>query len=207
MINYLAFLGFNPGGEREVYTLAELVNIFDLNKIQISGAKWNDDKLDWFNKEHLKLLSQNEIEKNILEWLPEDMRQNKISAKLVPLILERISKWSNVKEMAEAGELDFFFHAPQYEKGKLIFKNTTAEKISENLSNAISALEKLSAEEFTTENVKTTLMNQADKLEKRGELLHPVRYALSGKDQSPDPFIIASIIGKDETISRLQKAI
>jgi glutamyl-tRNA synthetase len=207
MINYLAFLGFNPGGEKEVYTREELIKVFDLSKIQRSGAKWSDDKLDWLNKEHLKLLPLKEIEKNILAWLPENMRSSVIVSKLVPIIFERISKWGDVKDMAERGELDFFFKQPEYKKEKLLYKNSSSEKIVNNLKQAISVLETLKEEEFNKENIKEVLMKIADKLESRGELLHPIRYALSGKDKSPDPFIIASIIGKNETLSRLQKAI
>jgi glutamyl/glutaminyl-tRNA synthetase len=203
MFNYLAFLGFNPGGEKEVYTPAELVEVFDLNKIQHSGAMWSDDKLDWFNKEHIKLLPPEEIEKNILAWLPENYR----NPKLVPVILERISKWSDVKDMADRGELDLFFQAPNIEKEKLIYKNTTLEKITQNLKLAINTLSELDENNFTIENIKNSLMTVANTLESRGELLHPVRYALSGLDRSPDPFIIASIIGKNETLSRLQKSI
>jgi len=203
MINYLAFLGFNPGGEKEVYTREELINVFDLSKIQHSGAQWSDDKLNWINKEHMKLLSKEKIEKNILEQLPENMR----NPKLVPIIFERISKWGDIKEMKEKGELDLFFKQPSCPKEKLIFKNSSSKKISENLQLAIKALEELEEENFTQENIKTALMNIANKLESRGELLHPVRYALSGLDKSPDPFIIAEILGKNETLSRLQKAV
>ena len=203
MINYLAFLGFNPGGEKEVYTREELISVFDLSKIQRSGAQWSDEKLDWLNKEHLKLLSKEETEKNILEQLPENMR----NPKLVPLILERISKWGDVKKMFARGELGFFFKQPEYLKEKLIFKNTPPEKIKNNLELALKALTDLAENNFTQENIKIALMSIADKLESRGELLHPVRFALSGLDKSPDPFTIASILGKNETLSRLQKAI
>jgi len=203
MINYLAFLGFNPGGEKEIYTIKELIAIFDLGKIQRSGARWSDDKLDWMNKEHMKLISQEEITKNILEFLPKNMREKK----LVPIILERISKWSDVKNMVEKGELSFFFKQPEYKKEKLIFKNTSPEKIKNNLELAIKALEQITEENFSVENIKNTLMTIALKLDSRGEILHPVRFALSGLDKSPDPFIIAEILGKNETLSRLQKAI
>ena len=76
-----------------------------------------------------------------------------------------------------------------------------------HLKQAINILQALSEKDFTKENIKKSLMQIADKLENRGGLLHPVRYALSGKDQSPDPFIIAEILGKNETLSRLQKAV
>ena len=203
MLNYLAFLGFNPGGEREVYRRKELIEIFDLGKIQRSGAQWSDDKLNWLNKEHIKMMSPEEIQKNILDQLPEGRKNPQI----IPVILERISKWSDVKKMDREGELDFFFKPPEFSKAKLIFKNTSPEKISANLARAVKDLGELSKKNFTKENVKKVLMNIADNLDSRGELLHPVRFALSGQDQSPDPFTIASIIGKNETLSRLQKAI
>ena len=201
MINYLAFLGWNPGGKKEIYTPEELIQVFDLSKIQRSGAKWSDDKLNWMNKEHMKLLPSSEIEKNIFEHLPEDIR----NPKLVPVIFERISKWSEVKDMAGAGELDFFFKSPEIQKEKLIYKNSSPDKITGNLKLAIQALTALPEENFTAENIKSSLMSVAEKLESRGELLHPVRYALSGLDKSPDPFLIAGVIGKNETLSRLQK--
>ena len=204
MINYLAFLGFNPGGEKEVYTRKELIEVFDVSRIQHAGAKWSNEKLDWMNKEHMKRMPQEEIKNKIFEFLPEEFKNEK----LIPVIFERISKWSDVKAMIEAGELDCFSKSkmPEYPKEKLIYKNTAPEKISNNIKLAIKALEDLSEENFTAENVKVSLMQIADTLDSRGELLHPMRYALSGKDKSPDPFIIASIIGKNETLSRLQKA-
>lgn len=207
MMNFLALLGWNPGGEKEVFTRDELVELFDLSKIQRSGGQFGDEKLDWLNKEHIKLLSGEEIEKNILAWLPESMREHPVSTKIAPVILERISKWSDVTTMAESGEIDFFFAEPQYDKAKLVYKNSTSEKTTENIKLAIKTLESISEADFTLENIKNNLMLVADTLESRGEILHPLRYALSGKDKSPDPFTIASIIGKDETITRLQKAI
>ena len=86
-------------------------------------------------------------------------------------------------------------------------KNSSLEKTASNLKESVMALEKLSEKDFTKENVKNILMKITDRLESRGELLHPVRYALSGLDKSPDPFVIAEVLGKNETLSRLQKAI
>ena len=203
LLNFMALNGWNPGGEQEIFTLPELIKKFEVSRVQKSGGIFNPEKLEWLNKEHIKLLPKEEIEKNILEWLPENMRNPKI----VPLVLERISKWGDINDMVARGELDFFFKQPEYSKEKLIFKNSSAEKISENIKEAIKALEILDEKDFNQENIKNTLMSIADKLESRGELLHPVRFALSGLDKSPDPFIIAEILGKNETLSRLQKAI
>jgi glutamyl-tRNA synthetase len=203
ILNFLALIGWNPGTEKEIFTLDELLKEFSLEKVQKSGGVFNIEKLNWINKEHIKLLPIVEIEKNILEWLPENMRE----VKLVPVILERISKWGDIKDMVARGELDLFFKAPDINKEKLTFKSVSVEKIKNNLELAIKALIELEENNFSQENIKDSLMKLADTMESRGELLHPVRYALSGVDKSPDPFIIASIIGKNETISRLQKAI
>ncbi len=205
MLNFLAFIGWNPGegDNREVMTREEIIESFEISHIQRAGAKFNEEKLDWLNKEHMKRLPPEVVQVKIFEQLPQKYR----SPKIIPIIFDRISKWGDVMGVVEGGELDFVTEAPKVQKEKLIFKNTPAEKIKENLERAIKALQNLSADDFTEDTVKNALMLIAQNLESRGELLHPVRYALSGKDRSPDPFIIASIIGKDETISRLQHAL
>jgi len=202
-INFLALLGWNPGDDREIFSRADLIKAFNISRIQKSDAQMNARKLDWINKEHLKLLPPEEIKNKIFECLPENMR----NPKLVPIILERISKWGDVKEMVEAGELDFFIQAPKFSKEKLLYKDFLPEAIAKNLQLAIESLEQIDVNNFTEEEVKRNLMQITNTLSSRGELLHPVRFALSGKDKSPDPFIIASILGKNETLSRLQKAI
>lgn len=207
ILNGVAFIGWNPGTDKEIFTHNELIEAFDFRRVQKSPAIFNEEKLEWFNKEHIKLLPKKEIEKNILEWLPPEMQNNLIALKLVPVIIERISKWGDVKKMVGTGELDFFFKAPGIQKEKLLYKNIPAEKITNNLKLAIKALDALDANNFSVENIKNVLSTVVGSLESRGELLHPVRYALSGLDKSPDPFTIASILGKNETLSRLQKAI
>lgn len=202
ILNGAAFVGWNPGGDKEIYTHDELIKVFDFSGVQKSPAIFNEQKLEWFNKEHIKKLSTEELKNNIFEYLPKELQMEK----LIPIIVERISKWSDIKEMVQRGELNFFYKEPEYVKEKLVFKNTPLEKISKNISSAILELEKLTEKDFIKENIKNVLVQIADKLENRGELLHPVRYALSGLDKSPDPFVIAEILGKNETLSRLQKA-
>ena len=203
MINFLALLGWNPGDDREIFNTDELINIFDIARVGHSGAQWNNEKLNWMNKEHIKKLSFEELKKNIFEYLPNELKIEK----LVPIITERISKWGDIGGIIERGELNYFYKQPEYSKEKLLYKNTFSEKISENLKEAVNALEKINEKDFSKENIKNVLMQIANTLENRGELLHPVRYALSGLDKSPDPFIIAEILGKNETLSRLQKAL
>jgi glutamyl/glutaminyl-tRNA synthetase len=204
MLNFLAFIGWNPGGdEQEIFTKEELINAFDIKDIHISGGKFNEEKLDWINKEHIKKLSEDVLEKYIFEWLPKELQIKKI----IPLIVERINKFGDIKMMVDSGELDFFYKEPIYQKEKLIFKNTIPEKILNNLKIALANLESVNDDDFNKENIKDILMKEADKLESRGELLHPIRFALSGLDKSPDPFILSEILGKEKTLLRLNKAI
>lgn len=212
MMNFLAFIGWNPGegDNREILSKEELIESFEIKHIQTGGGKFNEEKLNWINKEYIKnkdKLSSEKFWDYAAPFLPTDIEINDLQDK-EPIIRERIEKFSDVEKFfIPGGELYFFFHAPNIDKEKLIFKDTASEKIKNNLQLAITALENLDEKEFTQEQIKTVLMDIANGLESRGELLHPVRYALSGLDKSPDPFIIASILGKNETISRLQKAV
>jgi glutamyl-tRNA synthetase len=204
MLNFLAFIGWNPGkDEKEVFTKEELIKEFDIKGIHISGGKFNEEKLNWINKEHIKLLPEDVLKENIFTWLPEELKDEK----LIPLITERISKFVDIKDMVENHELDFFYKEPEYESSKLIFKDTEKSIILENLEKSVKALSELEENNFNKDNIKESLMNIADGLPSRGVLLHPIRLALSGLDRSPDPFTLAFIIGKEETIKRIKKAL
>ena len=201
-LNGVGFVGWKPGTEQEIFTHDELVGAFDFKKVQESPAVFNQEKLDWFNKEHMKKLSHEELKQNIFFYLPEALQKEK----LIPIIADRISKWSDVDEMMKRGELDFFYKAPEYDKDKLIFKNSNKENTKKALEIAMKVLSDIEEYKFTQENIKNSLMLVAENMGSRGELLHPVRFCLSGLDKSPDPFIISEILGKNETLQRLQNA-
>lgn len=203
MMNFLAFLGWNPGGEKEIFSKEELINIFDISRIGHSGAQWNDDKLDWFNKEYIKKLSKDELKNRTFEWLPDVLKNEK----LIPLISERISKFSEIKTMIDNKELNYFYVKPEYEKNKLIFKDSETKTIINNLKEVINCLDKIKESNYSKEIIKERLIDIANTKNSKGEVLHPIRFALSGLDKSPDPFILAEILGKTETIERLLYAI
>ncbi|HEY4477910.1 MAG TPA: hypothetical protein VJB09_01380, partial [Candidatus Paceibacterota bacterium] len=122
-------------------------------------------------------------------------------------IADRITKGSDIGNLTLAGEFNFVLCTPEFSKEKLMFKNTDPKQIIAHIEQTINILSNLNEDEFTFEKIKELLMGYADTLPSRGELLHPIRFALSGQDRSPDPFIIATVLGKNETIKRLQKAI
>lgn len=213
IVNFLALLGWNPGTDQEIFTPEELVAAFDIERVQSSGAQLDTQKLAWMNREHIRRLPYETQEEWITKYLPESVRSLPTCTterihELVPLIMERIEKFIDVRTMAEAGELHFFFETPSLEKENLPFKGSTEQEAKTHLEKILPLLQSLAKEEdWDITMIKDRIMMYADTLPKRGPALHPLRYSLSGKAQSPDPFTIAAVIGKAETISRIETAI
>ncbi len=221
IVNYLALLGWNPGTDQEIFTMQELIEQFDITKVQKSGAMFNLIKLNWVNKEHLKKMSEGDFRAGVESRLPEEMKTrekfSEIFSKLIPIIKERISFFGEVDDMVQTGELDYYFSAPVFStdeskasisppekmrKDKIVTNESTA-KILEQIVSTISSMPDL---DFSQEKIKEALWPFAEE-QGRGIVLWPMRYSLSGKEKSPDPFTLASILGKIETISRLKNAI
>ncbi len=217
MLNFLVFIGWNPGDEKEVFTAEEFIIAFDVTKIHKSGGGFNESKLDWFNREHLKQLSYEEQEEFISKFIPGSLKKlpgytNFMVHNITPIIMERISKGKDIIDMAEAGELTYFFGKPVYNKDSLFFKSSkisTENKyqiLASYLTHVVSLLDPISDIDFLKEKIKEIIWPYAEEIN-HGDILWPMRYALSGLDKSPDPFVLAEIFGHDETIARLQTAI
>ena len=109
--------------------------------------------------------------------------------------------------MSQNGELSFFFQAPMIESEKINLKDSPSEITKEYLTREKEVLESISEADWDMTTIKDSIMAFADSLPKRGPALHPLRYSLSGLERSPDPFTIAAIIGKKETLTRVTHAI
>lgn len=209
IINYLALLGWNPGTDQEIFGLDELVEKFDVSQIQKSGAVFDIKKFSWFNKEHLKNLTNEEF-LNYLD-LPsrEDTKnidtQSDSFKRLIPTIRERINTRQECIDEIKTGEYDFAFSSQlEYETEMLKWKND--ETVTQAQPRLMKAAEILKDVDFSTPDaIKEALWPYAEEVGK-GELFWPLRIALSGKAQSPDPFTIAYIIGMEETNKRIQTA-
>lgn len=217
MFNFLTFLGWNPGDDREVMSQDELIKDFDITRVQKSGAQFNDEKLDWLNREYLKKLSYEEQEEYVAKFIPNGLKNlpgytNTIIHNITPVIIERISKGKDIIDMAENGELTYFFGKPTFDRDVLFFKSSKIpqedkySKLKEYLTYVVSLLNTIDDSLFNKEKIKEILWPYAEEVG-RGDILWPMRYALSGLDKSPDPFILAEIFGKEETIARLNTAI
>lgn len=211
LLNYIAFLGWHPGTDEEIFTKDELTDRFTLDQIQKAGAMFDEVKLRWFNREHLMQKTDEEFISEIKGYFSQDTLETleKIGRfeRLIPELRERIEVYSDIADMEEAGEFDYFTGDPEYEKEELFWKkDQNAENTKRRLEEVQGLLEGLEAEKWASESVKEALWAYAEK-EGKGEVLWPLRYALSGKDKSPDPFSLAAILGKDETVKRVSFAV
>ncbi|HEY4506516.1 MAG TPA: glutamate--tRNA ligase [Candidatus Paceibacterota bacterium] len=207
ILNAICLCGWNPDTDQELFTRAELEREFDLDKVQKAGAVFSEEKLDWFNREYIKKLSPETLESHVVTRLPDRVLllpqySEERLQKVIPNIVERISKFEDVTKMADSGELDFFFATPEIDK-ILILDKYEASEVRENLGEIIKLLTQVT--QFDSESVKQTIWDYATE-KGRGNVLWPMRTALSGLKKSPDPFTIAEVIGKEETIKRLEDA-
>lgn len=182
LVNFMALLGWHPADEREILSRGDLVKEFDLDRIQKAGAVFNIDKLDWINTQYIKKMDDVELGKLLgVENL-----------KIIPLVRDRMKNLSDFRELT-----DWFFELPDYPAELLIWKDAPKETIITNLKEAAKILKDGAAKD---------LLPLAEKLG-RGEVLWPVRAALSGKDASPGPIEMAEALGKEEAIRRINIAI
>ncbi len=227
LINYLAFLGWNPGTEKEIYSMAELLKDFDLNKVHKAGAIFNLEKLNWYNQYYIKQMPLDKLTEMCIPYLMEagllEVQSSKFKVqndnakfkikdgqikdsnwlkKVVALERERLEFLAQIGERA-----GFFFELPPYEKGLLRWKEMTDEEIRKSLETSKKIISEISDGEFTAENLKSILLSEAELLKDRGELLWPLRVALSGQKNSPPPFEIAEILGKEESTKRIDSAL
>ncbi|HEY0979520.1 MAG TPA: glutamate--tRNA ligase [Candidatus Paceibacterota bacterium] len=209
MVNFLALLGWNPGGDRELFfSIHELAQAFDIDRIQRSGAQFDEEKLRHINREHLRQLPDEAFMRlGNLEAADEDRL-----LRAVPVLKERAYTFSEAREML-SGELSCLFTTPQIARETLLLKEPAERPglTTEALTAVLEALRSLPAL-LPAEAVKMALMPLADAEEAkgkggRGAVLWPLRYALSGAERSPDPFTLISILGTAEAVSRIERAL
>jgi glutamyl-tRNA synthetase len=206
VINYLALVGWNPGTEQEIFSLDELIKVFDISKVQKSGAIFNEEKMRWINKQHIERLPKAELYARIQEIVGQNITGEKLE-KITQIAIERIHTFGDLKKMKEDGEFDYIFDEPEYSKQALLFKGKGDFAIlAKHLEKVISLLEKIPETTFTSDTVKNAIWDYASEVG-RGDVLWPMRFALSGKEKSPDPFLLSELLGRETSLRRLQAAL
>ncbi|WP_296315363.1 glutamate--tRNA ligase [Winogradskyella sp. UBA3174] len=201
VINFLAFLGWNPGTEQELFNLEQLISDFDLARVNKAGARFDPDKTKWFNHQYMQQQLDLDLAEQYKSIQPElaDVDVNYI-ALVVHLIKERATFISGFWELS-----DFFFTAPtSYDEkaSKKALKEGTTDVL-----NKVIALVK-TTDDFTVENLQTNIKGWITDYEIGfGKVMMPLRLALVGALQGPDVFDIMFMIGRDETVSRVEALI
>lgn len=202
VINFLALLGWNPGNDQEIMSMDELVQLFSLEKCSKSGAKFDYEKGKWFNHQYIQLRPNAEIANiyyPILEEKGVDVTLDYVET-VVGLVKERVSF---VKELWD--QSFFFFVAPVSYDEKVV-KKRWKEDSPAQMAELIDVLKNI--DDFSAHNqeeiVKTWIESKGYHL---GNIMNAFRLAVVGESKGPHMFDITAVIGKDETITRLQKAI
>ena len=200
VVNFLALLGWNDGTEQEIFSLEELAEKFDLNRVHKAGAKFDPEKNKWFNHHYLQQQSNESLAEAFAPTLAEKGISTALDVtKVVSLIKERANFVSEFWDLA-----DYFFVAPTAydEKAAKNWKEDTPHLMQQ----LISVLENIG--DFTSVNIETIVKDWMTKNEiGMGKVMQPFRLSLVGALKGPHLFDIVELIGKDETIKRLEKAI
>ena len=200
VINFLALLGWNDGTEQEIFSLEELVEKFDLNRIHKAGAKFDPEKNKWFNHQYLQKQSDESLAESFKSILDKKGISTALDlTKIVGMIKERAHFVNEFWDLA-----DYFFEAPTTydEKAAKNWKEETPGLMQQ----VISELEKI--ENFTSANIETLLKEWMTTNEiGMGKVMQPLRLSLVGALKGPHLFDIIEMIGKAETVKRIEKAI
>ena len=215
IVNFLAFLGWHPIGNEEILSLEELIDKFDLKRVQKGGAIFNIKRLNWFNSQYLKRMSSEELMDRVVDYIknfssmPEIIKEYDINyiKKVIDIELPRMNKLSDLIDLS-----DFFFKKKiEYSIELLKWKDMTDTELTKSLQDSLNTLEKIKESEFNRVNLQIKFYSFIDEdlnyEGNKGKLLWPLRAALSGKKASPCPFEIAEVLGKEESIKRLKQSL
>lgn len=204
ILNYLALLGWSPKGDREDFSLEELVETFALQDVHKSGAVFDVVKFKSVNQRWMRKLST--VEFLTRGEMPDSLATHERRQEIVALLKERAETFQEAKNML-SGELACLFTKPALTL-ELLTKQEPTDTPDFTHTALLKAKELIEAieGEITAETAKNSLMPYAEE-EGKGAVLWPLRYALSGEERSPDPFTLIGILGKDEAISRILHAL
>lgn len=217
LLNFVVLLGWNPGqgSTQEIFSMTDLIAAFSLEGVNKAGAVFDLRKLDWLNAHYIKNLPADELYQKALPFLEQkefyqswnldhgalnDDEKEAFLKKVLTVEQERLAK------LSEIGEANKFFFCPiTVDPAMLKWKNMSDPEVRESLRKSLAALENMAGADWTKENLEKVLLEIAG--EKRGDLLWPLRVALTGEQKSPGPFEAAWVLGQDETLSRVNQAL
>ncbi len=205
LINFVALLGWNPTGDREIYTHDELREMFDLEKVNKGGAVVNFEKLDWLNGQYLRAMKEEDYLELAGGWLREKTDDAALMDRVALLVRERVAKLADLPELAAP----FFANRGELDATLIPWKTQEPTDAKEKLEVLLDELKELNEPAWHTPASLETYVKTL--IEKRGwgngEVLWPLRVALSGQKQSPGPFELLWALGKERAFARIEHAI
>ncbi|MDO8515847.1 MAG: glutamate--tRNA ligase [bacterium] len=202
IVNFLILLGWHPKDTEEIFTSDKLANIFDIKRVQKAGAIFDEEKLLWLNKEHIKRAAPERLRVLVRETLGATTKDasDEFVDKVIAAERDRVKLITDFKDSAS-----YFFGIPEYDSSLLIWKGESPPSAKEALDRIYGTLEALSDKEFIREKLMAaleTLVGAGGK----GSIFWPIRAALSGRSASADPITLLMVFGKEESLRRLQIA-
>jgi glutamyl-tRNA synthetase len=194
LLNFVMLLGWAPKDNRELFTLPEFIEHFDINGFQEANPRFLTDKLDWFNGEYIRQKSDEDLLRLLEPFVPETADTEKLKV-VIPLIKDRIKKLSDFKSFA-----GFFWEKP------LVDQKLFGENSKSHLKDAEEIIESL--KEWSLENLNEKLMsNIKEKGYKTGDFFMDLRIAVTGSKFTPPINDSIIILGKDEALERIRKVV
>ena len=169
-----------------------------MKRVQKAGAIFSVDKLGWLNAHYFKQMPPDVFMKLAQPFLPENWKLNEA---MVRAVRGRVEKLGDLKEL-----VNFYFELPPYEVKLLKWQDMTLEQVVENLEKASVLIADLNEAKFEEKVLEDYFFERIGR-ENKGEMLWPLRVALSGKAASPGPFEILAALGKEESLRRVEKAL
>jgi glutamyl-tRNA synthetase len=205
LLNFVLLLGWNPGTEQEIFSLEQMTEAFDLERVNKAGSVFDVQKLDWLNGLYIRHTPIEKLTELCKPYLTaaEITADNTVIQKIIATQHERLKRLDEIVELTS-----FFFSQPEYDPALLIWKGMTAETVKTNLTELHKILVGVSDLDWNAKTLELLVKNHIESVGKNnGEYLWPLRVALSGLKASPGPFEIAEALGKDETIVRIEKGV
>ncbi|QCP35874.1 Glutamyl-tRNA(Gln) synthetase [Anaerostipes rhamnosivorans] len=204
IVNFVALLGWSPGGEREIFSLKELEEAFDYHHMSKTPAVFDMTKLSWMNGEYIKAMDDESFKAAAMPYVREVITKDVDIEKILSMVKTRIELFTEIKD-----HIDFFEEVPEYDSSMYQHKKmkTTKESALEVLKEILPVFE--AQEDFSNDALYQTLLGFAKSHEvKNGYVMWPVRTAVSGKQMTPGGASeLMEILGKEESVKRLHAAV
>jgi len=207
LVNFIALLGWNPGDDREIFTLKELIDEFDVKHVGKSPSIFDTEKLRWMNGYYIRTKTIGDLATETIKFIKDKkiyraaLEKPDYFMSVLALVHDRIKTYAEIEE-----HIDYFYQSPKYDAELLVLKKSTKERTAKALEEAIKVIKDM--KKITVDDADLKLRQAARKAElEDGEVLWSVRVALCGRKASPSTFELLEIMGQEESLKRMKVAL